>query len=66
MGLATGKSQKNKSKCKSDVNPFFAFENETYEKNNVPVKNVGHPLASLLTKNRSFSGKRLDLSDKMK
>ena len=25
---------------------LFPFENEIYEKNNIPVKNVGHPLAS--------------------
>ena len=27
---------------------LFPFENEIYEKNNIPVKNVGHPLASQL------------------
>ena len=43
---------------------LFPFENEIYEKNNVPVKNVGHPLASKLTKSRSSSRKRLDLSDR--
>ena len=43
---------------------LFPFENEIYEKNNIPVKNVGHPLASQLTKSRSFSANRLDLSDR--
>ena len=43
---------------------LFPFENEIYEKNNIPVKNVGHPLASKLAKSRPFSGKRLDLSDR--
>ena len=43
---------------------LFPFENEIYEKNNIPVKNVGHPLASILAKSRVSLGKRLDLSDR--
>ena len=43
---------------------LFPFENEIYEKNNIPVKNVGHPLASRLAKSRVSLGKRLDLSDR--
>ena len=43
---------------------LFPFENEIYEKNNISVKNVGHPLAYKLAKSKSFSGKRLDLSDR--
>ena len=43
---------------------LFPFENEIYEKNNIPVKNVGHPLASQLVNGRLSSRKRLDLSDR--
>ena len=43
---------------------LFPFENEIYEKNNIPVKNVGHPLASKLTKSRFSLRKRLNLSDR--
>ncbi len=43
---------------------LFPFENEIYEKNNIPVKNVGHPLASQLVNSRLSSQKRLDLSNK--
>ena len=43
---------------------LFPFENEIYEKNNIPVKNVGHPLASQLVNSRLSSRKRLDLSNK--
>ena len=43
---------------------LFPFENEIYNKNNIPVKNVGHPLALKLTKSRFSSDKRLDLSDR--
>ena len=43
---------------------LFPFENEIYEKNNIPVKNVGHPLASQLVNSRLSSRKRLDLSDR--
>ena len=43
---------------------LFPFENEIYEKNHIPVKNVGHPLASQLVNSRLSSRKRLDLSDR--
>ena len=43
---------------------LFPFENKIYEKNNIPVKNVGHPLALKLTKSGFSSDKRLDLSDR--
>ena len=43
---------------------LFPFENEIYEKNNIPVKNVGHPLASQLVNSRLSSQKRLDLSER--
>ena len=43
---------------------LFPFENEIYEKNNIPVKNVGHPLASKLVNSRLSSQKRLDLSER--
>ncbi len=43
---------------------LFPFENEIYEKNNIPVKNVGHPLASQLVNGRLSSRKRLDLSER--
>ena len=55
---------KNIKACVDLMLTLFPFENEIYEKNNIPVKNVGHPLASQLVNGRLSSRKRLDLSDR--
>ena len=45
---------------------LFPFENNIYEENLIPVKNVGHPLAKKLFRKRLAANNELNLKDKNK